>query len=100
MHCPVQSPAESISEVQARVDPYTPPVIVFGENNDDAADQILSLLQASAVRYAPVLNRLLDETVVLLHRVRRISVKSSSSMLEEARSTDPVLAGKNSAGRR
>ena len=91
---PGQSPVAMISDVQTRVAPFTPPVIVFGENNDERLNQISSLLQASAVRYAPDLNRLLDETVVLLHRDQKDLGEEQRRRLEGARSTDNLLAGR------
>ncbi len=91
---PGQSPVAMISDVQTRVAPFTPPVIVFGENNDDRLNQISSLLQASAVRYAPDLNRLLDETVVLLHRDQKDLGEGQRRRLEGARSTDNLLDGR------
>src|SRR5262249_37723778 len=61
--------AQLIQELQRRISPYTPPVIVYGQGlTDTDAHEIGRLSRTSTVRYAPSLERLLDETVLLLHR--------------------------------
>ena len=46
------------------------------------------------VRYAPTLERLLDETVLLLHRPEEALSEIQRNSLTEAREMDPMLAGR------
>ena len=91
---PGTSARELVTEVQARISPYTPPVILFGSDNNSGLADLTPLLSASAIRYALSLDRLLDETVVLLHRSEDDLSSEQQRILREVRSTDPVLAGK------
>ncbi|HYP07231.1 MAG TPA: response regulator, partial [Bryobacteraceae bacterium] len=91
---PGQSALELVREVQARISPYTPPVILFGSDTGAGLADLTPLLNASAIRYAPTLDRLLDESVVLLHRSEEDLSAEQQRILREVRNTDPVLAGK------
>ncbi|HLH20264.1 MAG TPA: HAMP domain-containing protein [Bryobacteraceae bacterium] len=87
--------AELIQELQKRVTPYTPPVIVYGQGLTDAdAQEIGRLGRASTVRYAPSLERLLDETVLLLHRNEADLSEMQRGILASIRQNDRVLAGR------
>src|SRR5215469_16587385 len=87
--------AELIRELQRRVTPYTPPVIVYGQRLTDVdAHEIGRLSRTSTVRYAPSLERLLDETVLLLHRVESDLSEVQRHILEELRQSDRTLAGR------
>jgi CheY-like chemotaxis protein len=52
------------------------------------------LSKISSVRYAPSLERLLDETVVLLHRVEDQLSPLQKSVLANVRQIDPHLSGR------
>jgi CheY-like chemotaxis protein len=69
-------------------------MILFGLDNSSGLSDLTPLLNASAIRYAPTLERLLDETVVLLHRSEEDLSAEQQRILREVRNTDPVLAGK------
>jgi CheY-like chemotaxis protein/signal transduction histidine kinase/HAMP domain-containing protein len=90
-----ETAAQLIQEVQRKVTPYTPPVIVYGQGLTDAdAHEIGRLSRTSTVRYAPSLERLLDETVLLLHRVESDLSEVQRHVLEELRQSDRTLAGR------
>jgi hypothetical protein len=46
------------------------------------------------VRYALTVERLLEETVLLLHRPERVLSDEQKRLLEEVRQSDPMLAGR------
>ena len=84
-----------IQELQRRVTPYTPPVIVYGQGLTDAdAREIGRLSRTSTVRYAPSPERLLDETVLLFHRAEADLSEAQQSALETLRQSDRTLAGR------
>jgi CheY-like chemotaxis protein len=91
---PDNSAASLIAEVQARVTPVAPPVILFGGDGGATLLDAGALLNGSAVRYAPTLARLLDETVFLLHRAESDLSAEQQRILRDVRSMDPVLSGK------
>jgi CheY-like chemotaxis protein len=94
LNSPGQSAQELVTEVQARISPYTPPVILFGTDEGSRLADMTPLLNASAIRYAPTLDRLLDETVVLLHRSEEDLSPEQQRLLRSVRSSDPMLAGR------
>ena len=85
-----------LEQIQARLTPFVPPLIVFGPRYLDAerAANLHRLSRFSAVRYAPSLERLLDETVLLLHRSEDSFAASQKEILAQVRQADPVLAGR------
>jgi CheY-like chemotaxis protein len=88
------SAARLIQELQKRIRPYTPPVIVYGQGlTDEDAHEIGRLSRSSTVRYAPSLERLLDETVLLLHRAEADLSDVQRDILEALRQSDRALAG-------
>jgi len=87
--------AQLIQQVQRRISPYTPPVIVYGQGLTDAdAHEIGRLSRTSTVRYAPSRERLLDETVMLLHRVESDLSPVQRNVLDALRQNDRTLAGR------
>jgi HAMP domain-containing protein/CheY-like chemotaxis protein/signal transduction histidine kinase len=90
-----QTAAQLIQELQRHVTPYTPPVIVYGQGLTDAdAHEIGRLSRTSTVRYAPSLERLLEETVLLLHRAEADLSDVQRNVLKELRQSDRTLAGR------
>jgi CheY-like chemotaxis protein len=85
-----------IERMQARPGMLVPPVIIFGSPQLDArnAAELHRLSRVSPVRYAPSLGRLLDDTVLLLHRQEGNLTPVQAEALAEARKTDPALAGR------
>jgi hypothetical protein len=85
-----------VEELQDRLQPYVPPVIIFGapQLDPERAAILHRLSRASAVRYAPSLERLLDESVLMLHRPDENLTKSQKEILQQVREIDPMLAGR------
>ena len=87
---------EFIEKVQAQFRPYVPPIIIFGPAQLDPtrAAALHRLSKISSIRYAPSLERLLDETVILLHRVEDSLSAVQKSVLANVRQIDPHLSGR------
>jgi CheY-like chemotaxis protein len=85
-----------IEDVQAHLTPFVPPIIVFGSRKltSDRASDLHRLSRVSAVRYAPSLESLLDESVLLLHRSEAVLTDNQRRCLGDARQIDPMLAGR------
>ena len=88
--------SSSSNRCRARLAPFVPPVIVFGLRKLDPrrAAELHRLSQISSVRYAPSLGRLLDETVLLLHRSEGNLTAAQRDALAKVRQIDSVLAGR------
>ena len=86
-----------IEQIQERLRPFVPPVIVLGpaELDSHRAAELRRLARASSVRYAPSIERLLDETVLLLHR-REGTAESAAQQaaLQQVHQVDPLLVGR------
>jgi len=93
---PDRTGLDFIETVQARMSPYVPPIVVSGTRklSDDQIAEIHKCARASAVRYAPTIERLLDETVRALHRSEEFLSEEQKNTLSEVRQTDPLLAGR------
>jgi HAMP domain-containing protein/CheY-like chemotaxis protein len=85
-----------IERMQEGDGPRVPPVIIFGPPQLDAqrAAELHRLSKISPVRYAPSLGRLLDDTVLLLHRPEGNLTAAQMDALAGVRKTDSVLAGR------
>jgi CheY-like chemotaxis protein len=72
-----------------------PPIILFGEttNNGDEVD-LSDVSQSGVIRHASSLERLLDETVLLLHRPESVLSDQQRQILAEMRKNDSALANK------
>jgi CheY-like chemotaxis protein len=87
---------ELIELLQSRLDPFVPPLLILGRSELDTrrAAELHRLSRVSAVRYAPSLERLLDESMVLLHRRESNVSRQQQGILAAVRQVDPMLAGK------
>jgi HAMP domain-containing protein/signal transduction histidine kinase/CheY-like chemotaxis protein len=87
--------AQLVEEIQAETSPM-PPVVVCGPRRPsvEAESAIKSLARQSVVRYAESLERLLEETVLLLHRPEGDLSDSQREILRALRQSASVLAGK------
>ena len=87
---------ELIERLQAWHNSFVPPVIVFGPAQLDPhrAAELHRVSRLSPVRYAPSLERLLDETVLLLHRSEDPLTAAQREALANVRQVDPMLAGR------
>jgi CheY-like chemotaxis protein len=72
-----------------------PPIILFGDttNNGDEAD-LSEVSQSGVIRHASSVERLLDETVLLLHRPESVLSDQQRQMLAETRKNDSALTNK------
>jgi CheY-like chemotaxis protein len=84
-----------VEELQTEAGP-TPPIVIFGgENPGPALDtELRRLARQSVVRYANTPDRLLEETVLFLHRSQNELSESQLEILNAIRRSDSVLAGK------
>ncbi len=87
---------EFIEEAQARLAPFVPPFLIFGSRklNQTQAAELHRLCRFSLVRYAPSLERLLDESVLLLHRPEGVLSEKQQQVLAASRQNDPILVGR------
>jgi hypothetical protein len=87
---------EFIETIQRRFDGAVPPMVILGSPRIDpkrAAD-LHRLARTSAVRYAPSLERLLNDVVLLLHRSEDSLSLRHQEILAQVRETDLALAGR------
>jgi HAMP domain-containing protein/CheY-like chemotaxis protein len=85
-----------IETMQQRFDGAVPPMVILGSSRIDparAAD-LHRLARISAVRYAPSMERLLNEVVLLLHRSEESLSLHQQEVLSQVREIDLALAGK------
>jgi CheY-like chemotaxis protein len=85
-----------IETMQHRFEGAVPPMVILGSPRIDAAraGDLHRLARISAVRYAPSLERLLNEVVLLLHRSEESLSLHQREVLSQVRETDLALAGK------
>ncbi len=85
-----------IERIQEQGGPRVPPVVIFGPPRLDArrAAELHRLSKVSPVRYAPSLGRLLEDTILLLHRQEGNLTAAQMDALATVRKTDPALAGR------
>jgi hypothetical protein len=89
-------PLQLIEELQAAAGPPVPPMILFNAlalRPDEQADLRL-VSRTSIVKSAQSLSRLLDESVLLMHRDEAQLRLLQRRLLEQLRQTDPTLVGK------
>jgi HAMP domain-containing protein/signal transduction histidine kinase/DNA-binding response OmpR family regulator len=84
-----------VEEIQAETNP-APPVVVYGPRrpSPEAEAAIKNLARQSVVRYAESPERLLEETVLLLHRAEADLSESQRETLKALRQGSSLLAGK------
>jgi CheY-like chemotaxis protein len=87
--------AQLVEEIQAEIIPM-PPVVICGPRRPgpEAEAAIESLARQSVIRYVESLERLLEETVLLLHRPEADLSESQREILRALRQSASVLAGK------
>jgi HAMP domain-containing protein/signal transduction histidine kinase/DNA-binding response OmpR family regulator len=89
-------PLQLIEELQAAVSPHVPPMILFNAlalTPDEQMD-LRRISRTSVVRSAQSLSRLLDESVLLMHRDEAQLRLQQRRLLEQLRQADPTLVGK------
>jgi len=89
------SPLRFIDEVQAAKRPYVPPIILVTNGMTSAEEaELARLMRGSIVKPAHSLERLLDDSVFLLHRAEADLRPEQRRILERLRETDSALEGK------
>jgi HAMP domain-containing protein/signal transduction histidine kinase/DNA-binding response OmpR family regulator len=85
-----------VEEVQRESGGQAPPIVIFGGENPgrDVEAEIRRLGRQSVVRYAGAPDRLLEETVLFLHRAQSDLSEAQMEILNSIRRSDSTLAGK------
>jgi HAMP domain-containing protein/signal transduction histidine kinase/DNA-binding response OmpR family regulator len=88
--------AQLVEEIRAGTIPQAPPMVICGPATPgvEVEAEIRRLARHSVVRYAESPNRLLEETVLFLHRSDADLTESQKEILNSMRSSDSTLAGK------
>ncbi|HEV2690917.1 MAG TPA: response regulator, partial [Bryobacteraceae bacterium] len=90
------SPLNLIEDIQTHIGPYVPPIIVLC-NRQLTADEELDfarLARTSVVKMTQTQERLLDDSVLLLHRAEADLMPDQRRILEQIREMDVTLVGK------
>jgi HAMP domain-containing protein/signal transduction histidine kinase/DNA-binding response OmpR family regulator len=87
---------ELVEEIQAAVTPYIPPVLILKTHPITPEEEMdfARLNRTSVVRPVDTLDRLLEESVLLLHRAEYALRPEQTQTLELLRQNDPALTGK------
>ena len=87
---------EFIESVQAKSPLHVPAIVVSGSQklSDQQVSEIHHCARVGPVRYAPTIERLLEESVLLLHREEEQLSPEQRRVLAEVRQSDPMLAGR------
>ncbi len=93
---PDQSGADLIREINRRLGPQAPPVIVYTGKDLTPREEteLRSLSESIIVKDARSPERLLDETALFLHRVQSRLPEAKRRMLEQVRKQDAILTGR------
>ncbi|MGB9458929.1 MAG: HAMP domain-containing protein [Bryobacteraceae bacterium] len=85
-----------VEEVQAQLSPGTPPIVVCGPSDLDPETEadMRRLTRHSTVWYAGSVDRLLEETTLLLHRAEADLTERQRDILNSVSRTDTGLASK------
>jgi hypothetical protein len=85
-----------IEEFQAALSPRIPPMLVLDSRtmSPEEGRDLLRLARTSVIRRAQSVERLLDESVLLLHRAETDLNPAQRNLLERLRETDAVLSGR------
>jgi DNA-binding response OmpR family regulator len=89
-------PLNLVEEIQVLVSPYVPPIIVLCDRplTPDETLDLAHAMRTSVVRVTQTRERLLDESVLLLHRDESELTMEQCKTLEHLRETDATLVGK------
>ena len=90
------SAMQMIHNIQDEICPVPPPVILYSKRKatEQEALELMRLGRTGIVKHAPSLDRLLDETVFLLHRNEADLSEEQRLMLEDVRRSGLALANK------
>ena len=90
------APLQLIEEIQNQLRPYVAPIIIMATRHLTAEEErrLPSLARTSVIKRAQSPERLLDDSVLLLHRAESDLSPEQCRILENLRRTDPALFGK------
>ncbi len=83
-----------IENLYAQQGLQTPPTILFGGIPEAGDTKLTGLLQTGVVRHTTSQERLLDQTVLLLHREEALLSAKQRAVLADVRRRDAALAGR------
>ena len=83
-----------IEDLYAQQGLQPPPTILFGGIPEDGDTKLTGLLQTGVVRHTTSKERLLDQTVLLLHREEALLSAKQRAVLADVRRRDATLAGR------
>ena len=88
--------AQLVEAIQTETAPHTPPIVLHGRHGVgfEVEAEIMRLARVSAIRFVDSAERLLEETVLLLHRADADLSESQLEILTQLRQSDATLAGK------
>ncbi|MEI9813135.1 MAG: response regulator [Acidobacteriota bacterium] len=91
-----------IEQMQRRLEPHIPAVAILGVPEVDAerVSELGRLAKISSIRFATSLERLFDETLMLLHCSTTDLNEVQKAAIARSREIDPVLAGQTRSGHR
>jgi signal transduction histidine kinase/DNA-binding response OmpR family regulator len=89
-------PLSLVEEIQSQAGPHIPPIILFCDRPLTADEELdfTRLTRSNIVRLVSTRERLLDESVLLLHRAETDLALEQRHILEQLRETDVTLVGK------
>ena len=89
-------PLQLVEEIQNQLSPHVPPIVLLATRPFSAREdqELAHATRISVVKRANTLERVLDDTVLLLHRAEGDLTEEQCRILENLRKTDPTLIGK------
>ncbi|MBV8847140.1 MAG: response regulator, partial [Bryobacterales bacterium] len=89
-------PLDLVEEIQDQLSPHVPPVMIMATRalTFEEEQNLQHLSRNSIVKRAQTLERLLDDSVLLMHRAESELLPEQCRILEHLRRTDPALYGK------
>jgi len=90
-------PLHLVEEIQGHLSPHVPPIVLIMTRALNASEEqhLTQLARNSMVTRAGALERVLDDTVLLLHRAEADLTADQRRILEQLRRTDSTLFGKS-----
>ena len=89
-------PLQLVEEIQNQLSPHVPPIILVVMRPLNAAEEqnLARAVRVSVVKRAHSPERLLDDSVLLLHRDESVLTEDQCRILDRLRRTDPTLISK------
>ncbi len=89
-------PFQLVEEIQNHLSPHVPPIILMNTRALTAAEEqdLARAARISSVKRASSIERVLDDSVLLLHRAEGDLTAEQCRILDHLRKTDPTLIGR------